>query len=322
MSPFRLLLIATLTTTLGACASATPRPDPRSASDTPAAGATPVGADARVPGEARDMLFAIAWMQSAIEFEATTRSVFSAARQRLGAIVTAHQLANAADTEAGERTRAQNQLAIWNAMALGERLGDDAGQPLAIVVDVDETMLDNSAYQARLLRADAEYADPSWFAWSEERAATPIPGALEFAQWAAGNAITIFYITNRKAPLCAATADNLRTQGFPVRADGSNVMCRDDARGWTRDKGSRRIAVDREAHVIATFGDNLGDFLDGIYVDVTARQRLAATYRDWWGNRWYMLPNPMYGSWVDAIVQHCEGAVGKRACLERALRER
>jgi 5'-nucleotidase (lipoprotein e(P4) family) len=269
---------------------------------------------------ANDQLYAVAWQQDAVEYEATARSVYVGARRALAPVVQWQQALSAPDEEA--RAAGANQIGAWNAMPMAERLGNDEGQPLAIILDADETALDNSPYQARRIDVDGLYEPESWSAWVSERRARAVPGSVEFTQWAAGAGIAVFYVTNRSAADGAATADNLRALGFPLPEGGERLLLLDDARGFGSDKISRRRLVDRDHRVIGLFGDNLGDFLGGVKTDNPTRKRRAATYRDWWGSRWFMLPNPMYGSWVDAATKYCDGAEkdDARACMRRNLR--
>lgn len=291
---------------LSACAATAPREAAAPAATAPA----------------NDQLYAVAWQQDAVEYEATARSVYVGARRALAPVVQwQQQAASAPDDEA--RAAAANQLANWNAMPMAERAGNDEGQPLAIILDADETVLDNSPYQARRIDVDGLYEPTSWSAWVSERRAKAVPGAVEFTQWAAGAGIAVFYVTNRSAADGAATADNLRALGFPLPEGGEErLLLLDDARGFGSDKVSRRKRVDRDYRVIGMFGDNLGDFLGGVKTDNPTRKRRTATYRDWWGSRWFMLPNPMYGSWVDAAAKYCDGAEkdDARACMRRNLR--
>ena len=103
----------------------------------------------------------------------------------------------------------------------------------------------------------------------------------------------------------------------------STVLTRDDARGWTREKGSRRREIDRTHRVVMLVGDNLGDFLGGVSADNATRAGLVAPYEGWWGERWFMLPNPAYGSWEGAVTRDCTdpaAAKDPRACKHANLR--
>jgi predicted secreted acid phosphatase len=101
----------------------------------------------------------------------------------------------------------------------------------------------------------------------------PCPGAVEFANAAAAHGVTIYFITNRDAPAeTEGTIANLRALGFPIADDGSNVMLRGDVRGPGREKSARRRWVGARHRVVLMLGDNLGDFMDGVNVDIAARQ--------------------------------------------------
>jgi len=130
-------------------------------------------------------------------------------------------------------------------------------------------------------------------------------------------------VTNRSFPLRQATIDNLRAAGFPLAADASNVMTIDESRGWTGDKTIRRREIDRTHRVVLLIGDNLADFLGGVGADNATRAGLVAPYEAWWGERWFMLPNPAYGSWESAATRYCtDPAIAKdpRACKHANLR--
>lgn len=298
MMSFRRLLPVAAALALAACAA----PGPRLAPDGGAPQAAVPAAAATTP--ANDQRHAVAWVQTATEYEALARMVFGSARHRLEPIITAARA---------------DQLREWTAMPADEFQGSDAGQPPAVIFDVDETLFDNSAYQRRLIAADASYDPATWLAWSLEARARAIPGAVEFARWLDSRGVRVYYVTNRLTNERESTLANLRALGFPVDADGGNLLLRDDAGGFGKDKVSRRQLVDREHRVIAQFGDNLGDFLGGIFADNDTRRTRIAPYQSWWGERWFVLPNPMYGSWVDAITAGCRGGASPedpRACMD------
>lgn len=249
---------------------------------------------------AHDNLNATLWMQTAIEYEAATRSIFGAAKAALDAA-----LADSA----------------WNALPAGESSSGFESKPPAIIVDLDETFIDNSPYQARNVAENEGFTPERWQRWVNAEKATALPGALEFVQYATSQGVTFFFVTNRDAPdEVESTAANLKKLGFPLKDDLSNLMLRGDPRAPERDKGTRRKLIDRDFRVVMMFGDNIGDFLDGVSASIEARQELAAPYADWWGKRWFMLPNPTYGSWENAILRSCADKTNPAACRRAALR--
>ena len=263
----------------------------------------PVAAVAMTP--AHDNLYSTLWMQRSMEYQASVRGSFNQARRQLDAAL------------------AQPQ---WDALPPAERaaLGDAQSLPPAVIVDVDETMLDNSPFQARGVRDDLPYEFERWKGWSSERRALALPGAREFAQAAADRGVTVYYVTNRKHPEeVESTADNLLMLGFPVSEDLSNLLLKGDPRAAADDKIARRGWVGARHRVLLLVGDQLGDFVAGTKVAAGEQTALAAPFGAWWGERWFMLPNPTYGGWQDGVSQECDAALRKRdarACLRSGLR--
>lgn len=295
----RLVVTSLVLALLTACATPGVPPVPAKA---PAAN---TGATPELPATAaHDQRHAVAWVQTSTEYQALALMVFQNARQRLEPVITAGRA---------------DQLRDWSAMPADEFLDNDNGQRLAVIFDVDETLIDNSAYQARLVATGETFAPDTWLAWVLEARARAIPGAVEFTRWLDGRGVRVWYVTNRVVPEREATLANLRALGFPVDADGGNLLVRDDDGGFGKDKVSRRQLVDGEHRVIAMFGDNLGDFLGGVFADNATRSARIAPYQAWWGERWFVLPNPLYGSWVDAITESCRGEASvadPRACMD------
>ena len=178
----------------------------------------------------------------------------------------------------------------------GERLpalaaGRAAGT-WAVILDADETVLDNSEYQRRRALLDSGYTSASWDAWVRERAATAVPGALDFLRRvrAAGGRVAI--VTNRAEATCDATRENLRALG----AESDVVLCQAPGEGDKNPRFRRVETGDRTGlpalAVVAWVGDNIQDFPG---LAQTARDAPAALAD--FGRRFFILPNPMYGSW-------------------------
>jgi 5'-nucleotidase (lipoprotein e(P4) family) len=234
---------------------------------------------------ADDNLNAVAWMQRSAEYAAVAEQTWRAASGRLEAA-----LADPA----------------WDALAPADRTGAPlAGLPPAVIVDVDETVLDNSPYQARLVRDGREFDDDSWDGWVAEAQARPVPGALGFARAAAAQGVTMVYLSNRTEAQEAATLANLRALGFPVGEGdvflGKGTMVAGCTQAGSSDKSCRRRLVARQYRVLMQFGDQLGDFVAGSDNRPATRQALLDAHRDWLGERWWMLPNPSYGGWQPAL---------------------
>jgi 5'-nucleotidase (lipoprotein e(P4) family) len=248
-------------------------------------------------------LNAVLWMQHALEYEAVVRGAFKLAIRQL-------------DVALGDPD--------WDALPPLERAAHPlAGQPPAVIVDADETMIGNLLFQAGNVRDAMPRTPPRWHAWVDRRAAGAMPGAVDFARAAQARGVTVLYVTNRRAPReLDATADNLRALGFHIDADGSNLLLAGDPRGPEHEKGGRRRWAAQNYRVLLVLGDNLGDFLDQDGLTSSERNRLAAPFADWWGERWIMLPNPGYGGWEKALMDDCDPQLRQRplACKHSRLR--
>lgn len=163
----------------------------------------------------------------------------------------------------------------------------------AVILDADETILDNSEHERRLVVEGKRFSDATWAPWARERAAPAVPGAVAFVQAVQAVGGRIAVVTNRADSLCADTRSNLESVG--VRAD--LVLCQPigpsdkNPRFDQVRQGSANPAIG-PLRVIAFVGDNIQDFPG---LSQAARDTPGALDR--FGAGWFMLPNPMYGSW-------------------------
>jgi acid phosphatase len=230
-----------------------------------------------------DGLNATAWVQTSVEYRACALQAWRSARLAL-------------DRALKDRR--------WTAAL--EQTADARRLPPAIIVDIDETVLDNSPGQARfLIRGNGRFSPKMWEEWTAESRAEAVPGAREFLGEAAARGVTVFYISNRGPEEAEATRRNLTEKGFPLREKtagdlGDAVLLRGERPEWTSDKSSRRAAVAAHYRVVMLCGDDLNDFFPA-RMSPQERMNKARAYESWWGERWIILPNPMYGSWEDAL---------------------
>ncbi|MEE9349011.1 MAG: 5'-nucleotidase, lipoprotein e(P4) family [Flavobacteriaceae bacterium] len=176
---------------------------------------------------------------------------------------------------------------------LNEALQKTYKRPIAIVTDIDETVLDNSPYNARMVKNDENYTSLTWSKWVKEEKAKPVPGALEFFKYAADNNVTIFYVSNRKDILKKETIANLIKEGFP-NVDEEHVLLKTETSG----KEPRRALINNTHQIFMLLGDNLSDFSDIFDHQNTAkRNRLVTNLSNDFGVKYIVLPNPMYGDW-------------------------
>ena len=269
------LALATFTLLAG-CAATPPRP-----ATAPAAAAA-----AATSATANDNLNAVVWAQTAIEHDLIYIQTFRNAQSRL--------LTALRDPQ-------------WDALAKEDRTMPIAGLPPAVVLDIDETVLDNSPYQARLVKSGGQYDEASWAAWCKEERARAMPGALAFTRYAAEHGIAVIYLSNRAQDLDTATLANLRQLGFPVSGPEAFLGLGTVLPGCEQvgtEKGCRRQLVSRKYRVLMQFGDQLGDFVDVVANTEAGRKQAITGYMDWVGTRWFVLPNPTYGSWEPALFNN------------------
>jgi acid phosphatase len=284
MDPRRLTLLAVALLVAG-CASVAPPAAPVTPAE-PAVAAAPAAEPTpavTVPAlAADDNLNATLWTQRAIEHDLVFLAVYRNAREKLAAAV--------ADP-------------AWDALPHDDREGSPEGLAPAVILDVDEAALDNSPYQARLIRSGEEYDEFTWAEWCKEKAARPLPGAVEFTRRADELGVAVFYVSNRAQDLDVVTIENLRTAGFPVFGEEAFLGLGTILPGCEQfgtEKGCRRRLVGRDHRVLMQIGDQIGDFIDVIANTNEGRAEAMEPYLDWVGERWWPLPNPNYGSWEPA----------------------
>ena len=191
----------------------------------------------------------------------------------------------------------------WTAL-LNQKNGYQSLPP-AVILDIDETVLDNSEHQVRSIKNGTNYP-VGWKEWVSEESAGALPGVKEYLSYADSKGIKIFYVTNRTHDLEEYTRNNIKALGLPLDND-RDVLLMKNEKGWASDKTSRRDLIKKDFRVIQIFGDQLDDFIsmEETLTSVDSRKALIDKYASMWGEKWYMLINPMYGEWEEALYEHC-----------------
>ena len=222
------------------------------------------------PGACRqshEKLHTTLWVRTAPEYRGVTLGIFRAAQDRLDAALKDRR---------------------WTAAV--EQEGRFGGLPPAVILDVDETVLDNSGYNVRIIALQKSWDSATWSRWVEEARAPAIPGAVEFTRHARRRGVQVFFVTNREAELEPATRRNLEREGFPLDPKIDTVYTKGEKPGWTSDKSVRRREIAARYRILLLCGDDLGDFLGGIVAPPAERRALAARFDGYWGTRWINLP--------------------------------
>jgi len=233
----------------------------------------------------------ISWVNSAAEYDALTLQTFQQATYRLDDLIANPN---------------------WSAIP-GQR--GIASMPTAIILDVDETAISNINFQLEL---DGHFSHEAFDEWQQNNPAGRMSGASEFIRIARDKGVAVFFITNRPCkerdfapgtcPQEQMTIQDLVETG--IQSDSDHVMLVGERPEWTREKRSRQLFVAQTHRVIMLIGDDLGDFLPCVRAKPVApcqaataddRARMVLQHREYWGAGWFILPNPMHGSWTSFI---------------------
>jgi len=192
---------------------------------------------------------------------------------------------------------------VYRLAGLAVTAGRSTGQsPWAVVLDVDETALDNSAYQLERATYTLPFDNASWNAWVDRREAGAVPGASDFVALARRAGGHIAWITSRDAASVDATRANLRSVGLWSDDDR---LCMQEAAARTKRVRRAEVASGQGAcawpgrpmRIAALVGDQMGDFPD-------ADERIPDTGSDEaFGRTCFLLPNAMYGQWTTKVTR-------------------
>lgn len=223
------------------------------------------------------------WMKNSVEFKANCYQVYSQASKML-------------DSTLKDRLWSAELSQIGNEMVWDKKL--------AIILDLDETVIDNIGYYDFLREQDTNHTSEMWDKWVSKAEATAIVGAVEFIKKAESKGIEIFYITNRackqrdsvKCPQQEETLENLKKIG--LKSDDYHLLLKDEYKSWTSDKGIRRQMLTEQYRILMLIGDDFNDFYDNA-VNLEQAKKEDALYKKmkYFGERWFIIPNPNYGTW-------------------------
>ena len=200
----------------------------------------------------------------------------------------------------GERRALSYQAFTLARLLLDRDLRIRNRKPRAVIVDIDETVLDNSRFEGMLLKRRVNYNQKDWTEWINRSEAEAVPGAVQFLRYAVSRGVRVFYITNRNDSQKAGTATNLKKLGFPNISD-ETLLVQTDPKNSSKEP--RRQNVGAKYRIVLLMGDDLNDFSDVFENSKTVDSRIAASdrFKEEFGKRFIVLPNSMYGNWESAI---------------------
>lgn len=215
---------------------------------------------------------AVAWKQTAAEFEALYHQGFNIARMQLDRALQAHK---------------------------------DGDRPLAIISDVDDTVLSSNSYWGYMINSGKEFFDDdAWDKWVAENGPVATPGALEFLNYAQSKGVEVFYVTSRDQgeKTYEYALANLRKNNLPFADEKHLTVYRDSS-----NKEPRQTEIAKDYDVVVMLGDNLNDFKRKYYVaDFKQRNSLMTEDKEQFGRKFIIFPNPTDGHWLKAIFGDSE----------------
>lgn len=279
---------------------------------------------------------AVLWHQAAPEYLAATRTVFGNAQMRL----------DQALADPG-----------WSAL-IGQGDNNTAlPAATAIILDIDETVLNNSPLYARQVEDPGYPLGPGWGTWTDEANAEALAGAVDFIRYAVSKGVTVFFVSNRSCTQDDATLKNLQAQGFPPEVillsrntgykDPDQVDSCPDMEAyaekefgiskprWVSAKSYRRRTIAQKYRVLLQFGDSQGDFYSPVpapdapdaerrrlelgHLTPDERKRIYRDYGQFFKDRWFALPNPMYGNWQSSLLEYQSITIPQQVSKEMSV---
>lgn len=226
-----------------------------------------------------ELLNSVLWMQTSAEYHVFSKTAYKQAREALDKAL--HEPTWTATLEQGE---------------------DLDKLPPAVILDLDETVLDNTSFEGRLIRSNTSYNRDQWEEWVQQAVAPAVPGSLEFLEYARSRGVAIFFVTNRSGKHEESTRKNLQRLGIALPPEMDTVLSVGERPyNWPADKASRRSFLANQYRILLLIGDDLGDFVSGAVAAPEDRIRLAQQYDNRWGVSWFLIPNPNYGSWESSL---------------------
>lgn len=208
----------------------------------------------------------------------------------------------------------------WATERLTQKLAhlDDSSKPPAVVMDLDETVVDNAGFQSYLDREKLTYSEEVWEKWESgfPTEVRLIPGAKSFIERAEAMGVTVIYLSNRLAKHKEVTIKAINHVGLSTEGIDQRLLLKEDS----SNKSKRRAQAAENYRIVMLVGDNLRDFSedfgtpqkdfkDPVNGDIAMRQRWSAVDRHAYkfGGDWIVLPNPVYGEWQKLLGPNARG---------------
>lgn len=198
---------------------------------------------------------------------------------------------------------------------------------LAVITDLDETVLDNSPNEAQLFLDSNTYSGAAFSKWAQMKKAGYVPGSLAFFKFVDSlnglttqkKKIAIFYVSNRADSLAEVTRQNMANMHFPQTATVQNFLFQTDPKDPSKEP--RRRQIEKNHEVLVLLGDNLIDLdssFDSKYKLTEGERRTRVDdLIAYWGDRYIVLPNAIYGDWEAAMYKYAYPSLADEWTIRR-----
>ncbi len=231
--------------------------------------------------DTHEHLDGILWMQTSAEYKMLAQQQYRSAQDALDRALDSKDTSWSA---AVEQTNAFEHL------------------PPAVILDLDETVLDNTPFEARLVKERVLFDREKFRKWVSKADALAVPGAVEFIHHARKRGVAVLFVTNRSEDEESDTRKNLERLGIDLPIDVDPILSnRERPFNWPSDKKDRRRFLAEKYRILLLVGDDLADFVSVESNEPDRRNEIAGQHRDKWGKTWFLIPNPLYGSWELAL---------------------
>ncbi len=222
----------------------------------------------------------VLWVQTSVEYKMMARQVYKLAEMNI-------------DTALKDKN--------WTAAF--EQGRNYQNLPPAVILDLDETVMDNSPFEARCAKVGVEYDFDLFSKWVNEANADIIPGAKSFISKLKHKNIKVFYVSNRVASFKKATLKNLREK-LDKNITADDILLKAERKNWTSAKKNRRRFIAKNYRIIMLVGDDYNDFVYLGKVSPYKRKSQEEIHSKYWGKKWFLLSNPLYGNWKKSLKNY------------------
>ena len=260
------------------------------------------------------LILATLWFQKSAEMRALFYQCFRNAETALKENLEQHrQTLSAPEPSLGQSRTIAGQSAGEPEADCADHLPTKGlAKPAAVVLDIDETLLDNSPFQGWQVLEKMSFNDDDWFRWVDLARARPLPGAVEFTRYADSMGVEVFYVSNRTVAEMGPTIENMAALGF-VNADSTHMLLKESSSS----KVERRALIEQDYEILLLIGDNLADH-SGTYEKRGPDHDFSAVDADrhLFGTKYIVLPNPMYGNWLNDLLRSAPGITEREKLLQ------